>query len=242
METFRRVALRSAAAWLAFGGSFLVSPAAWPADLTIPKTFVPGTPATADDVNQNFSATATAVNSKQNRVTGTCPPGQAIRTVNADGITVVCETSLNSRLTSVESVKTPHVFSEFFQNNVAETAAECTNWDTFRANLQPANYTCVQIVGGGGKGRTTCDAPNVQLIASALRNGTPASVISGSDTWNVGTCGNGIEINANAGMCACSGTTAPTLRPCIGTGNPNWGGVGTATCSAPSQSIQLIFR
>ena len=229
----------SAAAVLALAFA-LPTPSARSADLTIPKAFVPGTPATASDVNQNFSATATAVNSKQNLVTGTCSAGQAIRTVNADG-TVVCETSLNSRLTSVESVKTPHIFSEFFQSGVTETAAECTNWDTFRANLQPTEYTCVQLVGSAGKGRTTCDAPNVQLIATALRNGTTASVISGSDTWNVGTCGSGIEINANAaGICSCSATAI--LRPCIGAGNANWGGVGTATCSGPSQSIQLIFR
>jgi hypothetical protein len=149
---------------------------------------------------------------------------------------------LNSRLTSVESVKAPYIFSEFFQGGVAETAAECTNWETFRANLQPANYSCVQLVGSSGKGRTTCDAPNVQLLATALHNGTTASVVSGSDTWSVGTCGSGIEINANAGgICSCN-ATAPILRPCIGTGNPNWGGVGTATCSGPNQSIQLIFR
>lgn len=236
MDAIRKITLRGALRCFVLGSLVFASPL-WSADLTIPKTFVPGTPATANDVNQNFSATATAVNSKQNLVTGTCPAGQAIRTVNADG-TVVCETSLNSRLTSVESVKTPYIFSEFFQNNVSETAAECTNWDTFRANLQPTEYTCVQLVGSAGKGRTTCDAPNVQLIATALRNGTTASVISGSDTWNVGTCG-GIEINANAGICAC--TTAPTLRPCIG--NANWGGVGGGTtCGGANQSIQLIFR
>jgi hypothetical protein len=234
MKKLHSVALHVAAAGL----SLFASTPAWPVDLNIPKTFVPGTPATAADVNQNFSATATSVNSKQNLVTGTCPVGQAIRTVNANG-TVVCETSLNTRLTSAESVKTPHIFSEFFQGGVSETAAECTNWETFRANLQPTKYTCVQLVGSGAKGRTTCDAPNVQLIATALRDGTTTSVVSGSDTWNVGTCGAGIEINANAGICAC-GATAPVLRPCIG--NTNWGGVGTATCGGPSQSIQLIFR
>jgi hypothetical protein len=236
MDAIRSITLRGAVRCFVLGSLVFASPLR-SADLTIPKTFVSGTPATAADVNQNFSATATAVNSKQNLVTGTCPAGQAVRTVNADG-TVVCETSLNTRLTSVESVKTPYIFSEFFQTGVAETAAECTNWDTFRANLQPANYTCVQLV-GAGKGRTTCDAPNVQLLATALRNGTAASIVSGSDTWNVGTCG-GIEINANApSICGCNATAA-ILRPCIS--NANWGGVGTATCGAPSQSIQLIFR
>lgn len=85
MKVPRRMALRWASIWLVF-----VSPVAWPADLTIPNTFVSGTPATAATVNENFSATATAVNSKQDLVTGTCPPGQAIRTVNQNG-TVVCQ-------------------------------------------------------------------------------------------------------------------------------------------------------
>src|SRR5882724_2655504 len=80
----------------------LAPPLARPADLTIPKTFVPGAPATAADVNQNFSATATSVNSKQDRVTGTCPAGQAVRGVNADG-TVVCDTNLSNRVTTIET-------------------------------------------------------------------------------------------------------------------------------------------
>jgi len=76
---------------MAAAGLLICAPTlAWPADLNIPKTFVPGTPATADDVNQNFSATATAVNSKQNRVIGTCPAGQWMQGVNADG-SVVCQ-------------------------------------------------------------------------------------------------------------------------------------------------------
>src|SRR5467141_850896 len=129
MEAIRRVALRTTVTCFALGSMVLAPPLAWPADLTIPKTFVPGTPATADDVNQNFSATATAVNSKQNLVTGNCPEGEAVRTVKANG-TVVCDTSLDTRLTSVESAKTPYIFSEFFTTGLTETAAECTNWET----------------------------------------------------------------------------------------------------------------
>jgi hypothetical protein len=73
--------------------------------LTIPNTFVPGNAAVANEVNQNFSATATAVNSKQNRVAQSCPAGQAIRVVNQDG-TVTCEAFATSsnRLVSLEAV------------------------------------------------------------------------------------------------------------------------------------------
>jgi hypothetical protein len=93
-----------AAAW--FLASLAAATAAWPADLTIPNSFQPGTPATAASVNANFAATATAVNSKQNQVLESCPAGQAIKIVNQNG-TVVCETfsgsngTLNSAVAAV---------------------------------------------------------------------------------------------------------------------------------------------
>ncbi len=47
---------------------FLASTAAWAANLTIPNSFVANTPAKAGEVNANFTAVETAVNSKQDRV------------------------------------------------------------------------------------------------------------------------------------------------------------------------------
>jgi hypothetical protein len=90
MGSLRREQLHRSLRCIALGSVTFIAPAALAADLTIPNTFVSGTPATAADVNANFSATQTAVNSKQNRVTGSCPTGQAIRGVNQDG-SVICQ-------------------------------------------------------------------------------------------------------------------------------------------------------
>ena len=89
MKTRQFTAWRLAAECLVLW-AVLATPA-WPADLTIPNLFQPGAPATAASVNANFTATAAAVNSKQNRVLAPCPAGQAIKSVNQSG-TVVCET------------------------------------------------------------------------------------------------------------------------------------------------------
>jgi hypothetical protein len=84
METLRKLVL------YLVGSLMLAAPLAQAQTFTVPNTFVPGTPATAADVNANFGATAAAVNGKQNLVTGTCPVGQSIRAINANG-SVVCQ-------------------------------------------------------------------------------------------------------------------------------------------------------
>ena len=89
---------------------------AWAGELTIPNTFTAGTTAVASEVNDNFSAVetevvdnalditantgniatnASAIATKQNRVTGTCAAGSSIRAIAADG-TVTCETDNDS--------------------------------------------------------------------------------------------------------------------------------------------------
>jgi hypothetical protein len=56
MEALRRLCVRSSLLVV------LVCPQAW-GQLTIPNTFTPGTPAVAAEMNENFQAVATAVNS-----------------------------------------------------------------------------------------------------------------------------------------------------------------------------------
>ena len=102
METLWKKILQAAAANL----TLALASSAWATDLTVPNTFVKGSPATAASINANFSATATAVNSKQDRVSGACAAdGQAIRGVNPDG-SVVCETfgTTNIQLSAAEAI------------------------------------------------------------------------------------------------------------------------------------------
>ena len=58
------------------------------ADLGL-KTFVPGTPIVAAEINENFSALVEALAAMQARVESECPPGTAIRAITSDG-GVIC--------------------------------------------------------------------------------------------------------------------------------------------------------
>lgn len=68
-------------------------------DLTIPNTFVPGTKALAEEVNANFAATQTAVNSKQDKLTAACAAGSSIRDISATGVPT-CELDDNTSYTA----------------------------------------------------------------------------------------------------------------------------------------------
>ena len=66
MKALRRIVLRPTVRGLVLGLLVFSSSPAW-SQLTIPHTFVTGTPALASEVNNNFSTTATAVNGKVNK-------------------------------------------------------------------------------------------------------------------------------------------------------------------------------
>ncbi len=90
MGIFLRLVRPDALRCLVLGTLAFAASLGWTQTFTVPNTFVTGTPASAASVNQNFSAAATAINSKQNLVTGTCTVGSAVRAINPDG-TVVCQ-------------------------------------------------------------------------------------------------------------------------------------------------------
>jgi hypothetical protein len=70
---------------VALGLAALLLPATVHADVIVPHQFVPGTKIVAADVNENFSALAAAIDTKQNKIVGSCDPGSAVVHVNDSG-------------------------------------------------------------------------------------------------------------------------------------------------------------
>lgn len=131
------------------------------------------------------------------------------------------------------------VFSEDFVQY--ETPyAQCTSWNTFRSALTGSSYNSITMSGTFAPLGVTCNDPTrATQICQALRTGSSASVSCNGRVWNVGNCGNGVELSASHGICQCSYSGAGyTARPCGG--YYDWGGVGTPTCYyAPDQNITI---
>lgn len=60
------------------------------AETTLPHQFQSGELISASEMNENFTAVITGINSKQAQITGSCSEGSAIRSINPDG-SVDCE-------------------------------------------------------------------------------------------------------------------------------------------------------
>ena len=106
----------------------LVALPAWGVDLTIPNTFTAGTPAVAAEVNANFTATATAVNSKQDKV-------------SAAGVEFVNDGTITAIGTSDTTVATITVDAPVAGFLVANSmgSATCTNAASLTVRLHNTN-------------------------------------------------------------------------------------------------------
>ena len=126
------------------------------------------------------------------------------------------------------------------------------NWVTFRSQLDTNVYDFIGVTIKGDSdlvGRTCTDPAIVKQIAAALKSGSiGASFTCGGTIWRVGNCapgcalaGEDIELNANntGTDCTC-GDPGYTIRPWVATGD--WGGINTATCGSPSQTMTVIFE
>ena len=79
------------------------------------------------------------------------------------------------------------------------------------------------------------------ILCNALAQGMAYVTACDGGTWRIGECPNNAdswEITALAsGVCECE-DFGYGVRPC--TGGANWGGVGTTSCSPPSQTMKVV--
>ena len=106
---------------------------AFGSSLTIPNSWITDDTLFATDLNKNFDDTATAVNSKQDRVTGTCS-SNAIASINANG-TVVCAATLTNGIKTVTMSPI---------SNLPNTDTDLLN---FAVNIPAAGYVHVVLTG-----------------------------------------------------------------------------------------------
>jgi len=119
-------------------------------------------------------------------------------------------------------------------------SAQYDNWLAFRAGLT-GTYTSITISGtNDGTGRSCSVPATATQIANALNTGTTLTTTCDGNTWRVGTCGTGIELNSGtSNICQCGSAATYTVRPTLSPGNRNWGGVNSATCNGPSQTMTV---
>jgi cysteine-rich repeat protein len=128
-------------------------------------------------------------------------------------------------------------FSAQFNAN-QDGQGQCGNWNNFRASIANGGYTKVTLRGNLDMVGRVCNGANANTICQNLKNGLATNLFCDGSTWMIGTCGAGVEISTTGSICNCN--VGHTVRPCIGQGNPNWGGMNTNTCNGPSQTLEVL--
>ena len=138
------------------------------------------------------------------------------------------------------------VYTDSFTQGVPPTTAQINAWDNWRASLKPGQYTYMTIKGTFDQTGITCtDKTIVNAFATAVQNyQTYISSSTGGHVWSI--CNRYLGEIWLDPPSSCSGSNCPgpngyIIRPGIGTGNSNWGGVNTNTCSGATQRMTFIF-
>src|SRR5690606_28163461 len=136
------------------------------------------------------------------------------------------------------------IWTDSFFNGVPATTGQITGWDNWRASLKPGSYTFMTIKGTYDQVGITCtDKTIVNAFATAVQNYTTyISPSTGGHVWSI--CNRYLREIWLDPPSSCSGANCPNgyiIRPGIGTGNQNWGGVNTNTCGGPNQRMTFIF-
>lgn len=137
-------------------------------------------------------------------------------------------------------------WSDTFIGGAKPTVAQCTNWTNFLDELGQKTFASVTLSGTFDlQGKSLTDPAAVNELAGLLHARKPGVVTFGTDSWIVTECGSGacgglsiaLSVNGNPSACDCEEKYA--VRPQAA--NANWGGVNSASCSGPSQTMTLKF-
>ena len=158
---------------------------------------------------------------------------------NCGGCGIVCSggTPACSIGTCVASVAV--TFSQSFtQGQIA--SAQCTVFNAFRAQLT-GTYTSITMSGSNDLVGHTCTGAGANTLCQALRTGTPVTALScGGNNWYIDTCAGALEITSDGAACTCK-TPGYAVRACLSS-NGDWGGVNSATCNGPTQTMTVTCK
>jgi hypothetical protein len=113
---------------------------------------------------------------------------------------------------------------------------QCSEWNGFRSSINSGfTYSSITLAGSSNPRGRTCTGSAANTLCQAIRTGATTAVSCDGNTWTVGSCGGGIEVNADGQFCSCGSQWA--ARPCHP--DPNFGGAGTGSCGAANQTLTV---
>ena len=140
-------------------------------------------------------------------------------------------------------------YSELFEadSSYDSTSNVWNAWVEFVNQLHPENeYYSVTIRGTYDTTGITISDPDIAAeIANTLYTYGEGEWLVNDTLWTICTWGGTSRELWVGAPSLCNGSNCPNpgyiIRPEIGSGNTNWGGVNTATCGGPTQVMELIF-
>ncbi|MBK9453072.1 MAG: HYR domain-containing protein [Bacteroidetes bacterium] len=199
--------------------------------------------------NQSIcSGSSTTLNATSNGSVFSWSPSAGLS--NPSALNPIASPTSTTTYTLTASTVSQISYNENFTQS-AIPVTQATNWCNFRSQLLGSyNYTSLVVRGSQNPGGLTVTNPaSVLAIANALRTGTAVTIVDGANTWNVSTgcvaglspCSGspGVVLHVNTSSCNCDGAGPFVVRPEIN--NENWGGLGTGTCTAVSQNMEVTF-
>jgi len=136
-------------------------------------------------------------------------------------------------------------YSDTFVNGVAYApgSAQYDHWGDFVSTLDTQKIKLKKLTVKGTfnqSGRSCTEVHKLRRLAAALKTGSNESLTCDGLTWQVGNCGDGPELVVDGSACNCN--AGWSVRPMIGLGNSNWGGVSSNTCNGPNQRMTVVFE